>query len=171
MLMPMNGMQAPNFGNGAFMSPPGGLPNQQRPVSMFQQQVRPFSTHSQFGTPPQGGFAMGGLAPPANGYTPSIAPSERSNIGLSARYRPVATGNQDTSSNVSSMTLQASGGAAQTNSTVKGILKNKSPQITVHEDDEDDWSKMNARKSKFAAKGKSENGNGLQDLAHVVDGY
>ena len=112
-----------------------------------------------------------GLAPPTNnGYTASIAPSERSNIGLSARYRPVATGNQDAVSNVSSsMTLQASGGAAQAAPKVKGILKNKSPQVTEREEDED-WGLMAARKSKFAAKSRNENGI-AKDYAHAVDSF
>jgi hypothetical protein len=156
MAQPNLGLPAPNFGNGSFMN---GSQNQ-RPMSIMSQQ-RPYST------PAQGGFQTG-LAPPTNnGYTASIAPSERSNIGLSARYRPVATGNQDAVSNVSSsMTLQASGGAAPK---VKGILKNKNPQVTVREDDED-WGHMAARKSKFAAK--SRNDNGLaKDFAHAVDSF
>jgi hypothetical protein len=173
MAQPNLGFQAPNFGNGSFMNVPNGAQNQ-RPMSIMSQQ-RPYSTPVQypqqnFGAPQQGGYQMG-LQPPANnGYTPSIAPSERSNIGLSARYRPVATGNQDAVSNVSSsMTLQASGGAAQATPKVKGILKNKSPQVTVREDDED-WGRMAARKSKFAAKSRNENGI-AQDYAHAVDSF
>jgi len=64
------------------------------------------------------------------------------------------------------MTLQASGGAAPK---VKGILKNKSPQVTVREDDED-WGRMAARKSKFAAKSRNENGI-AKDYAHAVDSF
>lgn len=169
MAQPNSGFQMPNFGNGSFMNFPNGAQNQQRPMSMMSQ-TRPYSNPTQYGAPQQGNFQMNGLAPPNNnGYTPSIAPSERSNIGLSARYRPVATGNQDTVSNVSSsMTLQP-GGATQNTSKVKGILKNKSPQITVREDEED-WGKMAARKSKFV-KGRSEKSNGLQELARAVDSY
>jgi hypothetical protein len=40
-------------------------------------------------------FPDGGLRPDAPGYAPSIAPSERSNIGMASRYRPVSTVPQD----------------------------------------------------------------------------
>lgn len=43
---------------------------------------------------------VNGVAPPGAGYTPSIAPSERSNVGLASRYRPV------------SVNLEAGGGAS-----------------------------------------------------------
>lgn len=39
--------------------------------------------------PPQPGYA-GSIRQQGNGYTPSIAPSERSNVGLPGRYRPVS---------------------------------------------------------------------------------
>ncbi|KAF2185131.1 hypothetical protein K469DRAFT_577936 [Zopfia rhizophila CBS 207.26] len=144
-----------------------GLPNMnQRPMSIAsniaplqQQQQRPLSTPGQLGTQ-SAGFQM----PANNGYTPSIAPSERSNIGLSARYRPVVTGNQDGVSTISSTTLQASGGAEGMK--VKGILKKPSPvpQIAVgRQDDEDDWGGLEKRKNKFG-KGKQNEGHSLQDL-------
>lgn len=142
------------------------VPSAQRPMSIMpfgsqqtQQPPRPFST-------PIGGA----MAPPSqlNGYTPSIAPSERSNIGLSARYRPVATHSDAKSS--SSMTLQASGGVGQNPVMVKGILKNKSP--VVQEDDDDGWGKMAARKSKFntgdGAKGGADDS--LHELVRGMDG-
>jgi len=49
---------------------------------------------------------------PGPGYTPSIAPSERSNVGMPSRYRPVATNgeappNGRSQSMTSSLTLQA----------------------------------------------------------------
>ncbi|KAF2876108.1 hypothetical protein BDV95DRAFT_483810 [Massariosphaeria phaeospora] len=174
---PRMSMIQPNFGlpnqNGGFLNVPGGPPSQ-RPMSIMSYggtQQRPYSTPSQVG----GGFPA---APPMvsnNGYTPSIAPSERSNIGLSARYRPVVTGqsqSQDAMSTVSSMTLQASGGAPQigtaANKNIKGILKK--PQATVREDDEDDWGKLAARKSRFI-KPRGDDGPALQDLVRGVDGY
>ena len=49
----------------------------ERPTSMF----------------PDGGLRPG--TPHAQGYAPSIAPSERSNIGMASRYRPVSTVPQD----------------------------------------------------------------------------
>ena len=94
---------------------------QQRPMSLvnpsMQPPPRPYSTGSGManGNAPQ-------LAPlPA--FAPSIAPSERSNVGLSKRYRSVAP-NNDTQSNVSSsLAVQASGGASQTAQGTAGPVK------------------------------------------------
>lgn len=196
-------MPSPNLGfqnpqqfpaNNGFLNVGG---SQQRPMSIMSGvpgglQVnppnRPYSTLGPPGMPPPGAFPLQ-LPPMApmnnNGYTPSIAPTERSNIGLSARYRPVVTGNgmqSDNRSTVSSsMTaLQASGGASDPGK-IKGILKNKSPvpQVTVRDDDEDDdnWAKLAARKKKFAQNGASsgaQNANGslgLQEAVRSVNGY
>lgn len=162
MAMPSNSFQGNMMGNGSFLSVPGmpnGMPNQQnRPMSFMstngnqqQQQQRPMST----------------FLGPGPGYTPSIAPSERSNIGLSARYRPVVN-HSDSMSNGTSMTLQASGGANQGKpGAIKGILKKGSPQLNVMEDEED-WGKMAARKSKFI-KGKENNNSGLEELTRGLN--
>lgn len=154
---PRMSMAAPNLLN---------VPSGQRPTSIMpvgtqqlQQPPRPFST-------PNGGSMA--PPPPLNGYTPSIAPSERSNIGLSARYRPVATHSDAKSS--SSMTLQASAGVGQNPVMVKGILKNKSP--VVQEDDDDGWGKMAARKSRFNTGGGARGGgdDSLHELVRGMDG-
>ena len=149
------------MGNNSFLSVPGmqnGMqPPQNRPMSIMSSSQRPFST---FG----GGMGRG----PGPGYTPSIAPSERSNIGLSARYRPV-TNHSDAVSNGTSMTLQATSGGANKPGVIKGILK-KSPQISVEEkDDEEDWGSMAARKSRFIGKGKENANTGLEDLTRGLN--
>ncbi|KAJ4984656.1 hypothetical protein SVAN01_09845 [Stagonosporopsis vannaccii] len=149
------------MGNNSFLNVPGmqnGMqPPQNRPMSIMSSAQRPFST---FGA---GGMGMG----PGPGYTPSIAPSERSNIGLSARYRPV-TNHSDAVSNGTSMTLQATSGGANKPGVIKGILK-KSPQINIEEkDDEEDWGSMAARKSKFG-KGKENDSSGLEDLTRGLN--
>ncbi|KAF2134062.1 hypothetical protein P153DRAFT_306895 [Dothidotthia symphoricarpi CBS 119687] len=143
------------MGNGGFLNIPNGMPNamtnpQGRAMS-FAAPQRPFSHVMNSNT----------------GYTPSIAPSERSNIGLSARYRPVAN-NSDALSSGTSMTLQPPGSRTKSPGPVKGILK-KSPQTTVDEVDED-WSKMAARKNKFARNG-TQNGtsSGLEDLTRGLN--
>lgn len=150
------------MGNNSFLNVPGmqnGMqPPQNRPMSFVstsgQQQQRPYPTF---------GMGMG----PAPGYTPSIAPSERSNIGLSARYRPV-TNHSDVVSNGTSMTLQATNGGSNKPGAIKGILK-KSPQINIEEkDDEEDWGSMAARKSKFG-KGKENSSSGLEDLTRGLN--
>lgn len=108
---------------------------------------------------------------PHPGYTPSIAPSERSNIGLSARYRPVVN-QSDAVSNGTSMTLQASGGANQNRTgTIKGILKKGSPGPQMNapqtDDADEDWGKMAARKNR--SKGKENTSSGLEDLTRGLN--
>lgn len=166
MALPSNGFGGNMMGNGGgFLSVPGmpgGAPN---------QQGRPMSFMSGMGSqqqPPMQNF-MG----PGAGYTPSIAPSERSNIGLSARYRPVVN-HSDSISNGTSMTLQASGGAVPNKSgAIKGILKKGSPQpqMTVRESDEvdEDWGKLAARKNKSTNKGKENSSSGLEELTRGLD--
>jgi hypothetical protein len=161
MVMPNAGIQSNMMGNGSFLSVPGsrnGMPNQQnRPMSFMSgnqnRQSRPMSTF------------MG----PSAGYTPSIAPSERSNIGLSARYRTVVN-HSDSISNGTSMTLQATSGAQNKPGVIKGILKKGSPQINVRETDPDDedWGSMAARKSQIV-QGKQTNGSGLEELTRGLN--
>ncbi|USW57772.1 hypothetical protein Slin15195_G110910 [Septoria linicola] len=121
---------------GGQMTPLAQTPQQQQQAGdylgvNFNQASRPMSMASQQGYAPQNqgraprpNSAMpmtgNGYAPSVNnvnaghngpgaGYTPSIAPSERSNIGMPSRYRPV-TQNGETSrsqSMTSSLTLQA----------------------------------------------------------------
>jgi hypothetical protein len=176
------GFQNPQFQNPSFLNVGTGMPNQQRPMSLMSVGVgqanprnRPYSTLAPPGMGIPGDFHQATMVPMSNGYSPSIAPSERSNIGLSARYRPVVTGNgmQDSHSTVgSSMTLQASGGAPESKK-VKGILKNKATP-PVRDDDEDDWGKMAARKNKFAQGNTTKQDNtdaSLQELVRGVDGF
>lgn len=146
MAMPNNGYGGNMVGNGSFLNVPGSLPN--------NMSNRPMSFMTVTGGHQQPNFGGG------PGYTPSIAPSERSNIGLSARYRPVVN-NSDAHSTGTSMTLQAVSGAPQNPpATIKGILK-KGPQVTVEETDED-WSRMAARRNKYSRQ--QSNNNGLEEL-------
>ena len=157
MAMPNGGFQGNMVPNGGFLNVPGmqnSMPNQQNRAMSFMggQPQKPMSTF------------MG----PSAGYTPSIAPSERSNVGLSARYRPVAN-NSDSISNGTSMTLQAASGAnAAKPSTIKGILKKSTPPIPSREteDADEDWSKMAARRSRMEGKGKE---NQLEDLTRGLN--
>jgi hypothetical protein len=151
MAMPNNNSFGGNMmGNGSFLNVPGAMNNgmQNRPMS--------FMSGAQGQQPPMSNY-MG----PGPGYTPSIAPSERSNIGLSARYRPVIN-NSDAHSTGTSTILQASSGAnANKPTTIKGIIK-PARQMPVEEDE--DWSKMAARKSKFMSRNKQQQSNGLEEL-------
>ncbi|CAK4034496.1 Hypothetical predicted protein [Lecanosticta acicola] len=176
-----------NFGNNAprrmsmasnhsnYLGPP--TPNQGRAMTMMNPPPswnqaapaggpRPNSAMPMGSTsyaPSVSGLPVAGGAGP--GYTPSIAPSERSNIGMPSRYRPV-TQNGETSrsqSMTSSMTLQAfanqqssanvagtpyNGQQIQTpKSTIrivdkpKGAPKTAAPRAGA-EDEDDGWAEM-----------------------------
>ena len=133
------------------MSPPPqwGAGQGQRPVSAMPNGYAP---------PPQPHQG------PGPGYTPSIAPSERSNIGMPTRYRPVQTngdaGTPRSHSMTSSMTLQAfanphrpNSGDGQKSGTIRVVDKPKgSPKITARqvsgeEDEDDGWAEMAKKRS------------------------
>jgi hypothetical protein len=147
-------------------------PNQGRSMTM----MGPPPTWGQGLQPPQGGrpgssfqnytpsvhnMQTGG---PGAGYTPSIAPSERSNIGMPSRYRPVSTMNGDSAmmsggrsqSMTSSLTLQAfttPGQTEQQKNTIRVIDKPKgAPRISsraveAEEDEDQGWSEMAKKRS------------------------
>lgn len=188
MLAMQNQIQQMNMGGVGGM--PGmqmGMPQQSSFLSPHGQAVqRPMSIASNApGGPQQRTMSM--LAPPTQwgsapvnnytpsvhnfhpvgvpGYTPSLAPSERSNVGLASRYRPVVNQHADGTSSVSSVTLQASGGAADTkgkDSKVKGILKKGKGQ---NEDDEEaSWSSLRSRRNKWGIGKKGSSEPTLKDL-------
>lgn len=100
-------------------------------------------------------------AGPGPDYTPSIAPSERSNVGLPSRYRPVTQGGDGrTQSMTSSLTLQALAGPPAapnpeqaSKSTIRIIDKPKgTPKITskplgADEDEDEGWAEMAKKRS------------------------
>ena len=82
------------------------------------------------GMPPSSGQSVYGMPTPGPGYAPSIAPSERSNVGQPSRYRPVtpAVGinagiNQQTrTSTMSAHTVQGLGGQREfSNAKTRGV--------------------------------------------------
>ncbi|KAH8602865.1 hypothetical protein B0O99DRAFT_647688 [Bisporella sp. PMI_857] len=140
---------------------PGG--SHQRAMSMLDPNAAPWMQQSG-----QGGF----YAPSTHGqggYAPSIAPSERSNIGLPGRYRPVSHAPQpsDTKSRASTMTGALGGWEAKNSkSTVK--IVNKSGNAS-DEDDEEGWEEMvkkrQEKRSLWKSKAKKDsNTNGLKEL-------
>lgn len=112
-------MNSPQMQNGGF---PNMMPNgMQRPVSMggpngqqsgmlspqfpMHQQQRS-STMTNLKPPGYAGSIYDySLGAPRGGYTPSIAPSERSNVGMPSRYRPVTM--EGSNSRTASMTSQS----------------------------------------------------------------
>jgi hypothetical protein len=134
------------------MNPPPSWnmnPNQQRPTSAMPGNYAPSTL---------------GIGGPGPGYTPSIAPSERSNVGQPSRYRPVSTVNDAPNgraqSLTSSMTLQAftnqearpQSRQELPKSTIRIVDKPKgTPKVTTRqidaEDDDDGWLEMAKKRS------------------------
>jgi hypothetical protein len=166
------GMQGPYMGPGAsqstadlsgrqsvmgdFMPEPPRMNPSMRTMSMVQPNTGSFGQ--------QTGYAPS-FHSPSPGYTPSIAPSERSNVGLPGRYRPVsqATG---------SFTAQHS-----RSNTMSGALSQvdgdrKQPSIKVvpktgggsDDDDEEGWEAMKAKRDKKRSMWKTK-----KDFAGVLD--
>lgn len=105
------------------------------------------------------------LSSPAPGYTHSIAPSERSNVGMPSRYRPVSiveangrtqtmVSNMDTTRQHASRPSSLAVPRALSKSTIrvvdkpKGMPKNPSARHSVEddEDDEEGWAQLRAKR-------------------------
>ncbi|KAK4542109.1 hypothetical protein LTR36_007140 [Oleoguttula mirabilis] len=164
----------------------GPMPNQGRAMTLMnpppqwdysQGPPRPTSAMpANYAPSVQGLNVPGGLGP---GYTPSIAPSERSNVGMAPRYRPVQTngdaGTGRSQSMTSSMTLQAftnsqsspnlqrvESGQDSQKSTIrivdkpKGMPKVSSRQVDADEDEDEGWAEMAKKRSekKFGRRNK-----------------
>jgi len=128
-------------------------------------------------TPSMAGWTRSSPAIPqihGNGsvYAPSIAPSERSNIGLASRYRPVSTMTQETETNdwaKRASTFTSSTFRPWTNENNNSKLGNSTIRNVHTVDDEDEeqgWAEMKARKEKKQKSWKLRKGgnNTLQEL-------
>lgn len=202
-MMPMQGPQmqgSPSMANGFAPMQPG----MQRPMSMASQGRS--MTMSQLPTqwnhenaqqrsntmgsnlkPPYAGSVYGmGMGPGSQqGYTPSIAPSERSNIGMPTRYRPVSTldavadaqnGNMTgRSQTMTSMTFPSVQRTPSPLGAINGNA-NKKPKTTIRmvdrpknapraasqlktlpidEDEEEGWAEMARKKAEMRARRQS----------------
>jgi hypothetical protein len=121
----------------SFMGPP---PN----MFMNQQAVANPNGARSVRNMPVGNFG------PLNGYTPSIAPSERSNIGQPSRYKPVNLGDGGSTVTAGS-TLRAS--QAQTSEKKKSAFLSavvhpgrKSMSRAQNDDDEEEWGAVRKRR-------------------------
>ncbi|TPX17474.1 uncharacterized protein E0L32_003117 [Thyridium curvatum] len=109
---------------------------------------------------PQGaGYAPSIRVVGANGYAPSIAPSERSNVGLPGRYRPVSqapppsAGGAGEHSRKSSLMSGGLGGGLdqppqQRKASPSTSPLNRSNNASDDEDDEQGWAAMKAKREK-----------------------
>ena len=147
-------------------TPPQALPDFSQLGVSPGPQPRPGSSHQRAQTMMEPGSSswlpQGGMFAPSvrnqGGYTPSIAPSERSNVGMPGRYRPVSNvpgaavdGNTNVNNNGKSRAssidvLQGwdSGKTART-STIKVV-----PKASAASDDDDDegWEEMAKKREK-----------------------
>ncbi|EXJ78514.1 hypothetical protein A1O1_08915 [Capronia coronata CBS 617.96] len=173
MHMQMQWMQQMQQMMGGQGQPPPGMPpqpGQQRPQSVHMQQSSGPQLASRTMSALHSGMAPWNSSPsfvPAiniNGgyYTPSIAPSERSNVGLAPRYRPVSiVGEPDASSTRRSSTFTTSTyrpwsqGDNVPRASMHGAkpsvntLGRRSPLAKQDDDDEEQgWAEMKLQKEK-----------------------
>lgn len=102
------------------------------------------------------------------GYAPSIAPSERSNVGLPGRYRPVSYAPPpDNKSRASTMSGALQGWENKNGSATTKTLK-KSGNVS-DEDDEEGWEEMAKKREKKKSIWRTKKDtNGLKDMFHFV---
>jgi hypothetical protein len=199
---PPNVMQQPGASPASpgLLAPPGQIA---RPLSMPMPDVgsprlgqRTMSSLSPgmapWNRPPSFAPSMQTPAPGVGpGYTPSIAPSERSNVGLARRYRPVSIAPADgiqpaskRSSTFTSATFQPSWmtgvtgrkspGALSTIRSIGGQPSPGKPNVKEAPDDEDDdqgWVEMkktrDKKKSTWKMKRAQTQGTGIEDLYNI----
>ncbi|KAH8675523.1 hypothetical protein BX600DRAFT_432095 [Xylariales sp. PMI_506] len=134
---PMTMGMGMGMGNGMGLEPPRG-DMQMRTMSMVQP------SSASWIQPPQAGYAPS-IRMQGGGYAPSIAPSERSNIGLPGRYRPVSSLNPlDAAPRTHTMSgaLPTLSKLGQTETTVLPAREND------EDDDEEGWAAMKASREK-----------------------
>ncbi|KAI0417928.1 hypothetical protein F5X98DRAFT_374302 [Xylaria grammica] len=127
------------MGSGLNLDVPHGGP-QMRTMSMVQP-----SSASWVQQPPQPNYVPS-IHLQGGGYAPSIAPSERSNIGLPGRYRPVSSIGFDKSGRTSTM-------GATIIPPVHSSLQTETKAAPATKDDDDDdddegWAAMKAKREK-----------------------
>ncbi|KAL8966991.1 MAG: hypothetical protein Q9183_003120 [Haloplaca sp. 2 TL-2023] len=139
---------------------------QQRAMSMMSPSLGPQWSSSKSAAPSMMNGALG-----RQGYAPSIAPSERSNVGQPSRYRPVSIAPIDEHSRPASRSsnnlLQP--GASDRKSTVVSSGKTSPvPPRKVPSDDDDDegWEEMKKKREQRAStwRTKKNHGNDFEDL-------
>jgi hypothetical protein len=168
MQMMTQGQGAPSAQNGSvygdgqrpssshYMRPPG-QPAHQRAMTMMEPNSAPW-------------LQPVGIAPSIRiqGYTPSIAPSERSNVGMPGRYRPVShvPVANDNKSRLSTMSGALPNWEKQpVNATIKPVTKSGNAS---DEDDEEGWEEMAKKKREKKSMWRSKRDtNGFKDMLHL----
>lgn len=139
-----HGARASFLDPGAFDASRGDMHN--RTMSLVQP------SSASWLQPPQPGYA-GSIRAQGNGYTPSIAPSERSNVGLPGRYRPVSSVPASLTTPDNRTSLASGGGhsplaGGKTLRIVEGNSPQKKPAAKdeADDDDEEGWAAMKAKR-------------------------
>lgn len=131
--------------------------------------------------PPQPGYAPSIRIQGANGYAPSIAPSERSNVGLPGRYRPVSQAvpsqnippmpSMDQLRKSVTMSGALAGGWEQ-GAPTSARTKPPSPLLKVgHQEEEDDdegWEAMKAKREKKRSMWRSKKTTEHSDIGALI---
>ena len=170
---PQNGMLAPPGQPQRPISAPGTPSGpqqlQQRAMSMMTPASAPqWQTQGNNRMPQAPSMMSGALGGSGIGYAPSLAPSERSNIGMPTRYRPVSIAPADEhgpratsrASTFTAGTLQpgVSGrnsrmstfGDGQSKPSVQSVSRTPPPKKSGSDDDDDDegWAAMKQQREK-----------------------
>lgn len=126
---------------GDFMPEPPRFNGGMRTMSMVQPNTGSFGQ--------QTGYAPS-FHSPSPGYTPSIAPSERSNVGLPGRYRPVSQAPGSIRSHQHSRSNTMSGALSQFGGDSGKPTMNVVNQAAHGSDDDDEegWEAMKAKRDK-----------------------
>jgi hypothetical protein len=175
LLAPPNHMQRP-LSMAMQMAPGAG----QRTMSTLSPQTAPWNR------PPSFAPTMNGA--PGQGYAPSIAPSERSNVGLASRYRPVSMAPMQSHPPVTKRSSTFTSSSYQPWSTNDGHIGKHSPSSTIRalvtpgaskkpapkaaddEDDDQGWAEMSRKREKKKSTWKMKRAQtGLQEFQEFVD--
>ena len=151
------GQQPRPMSSGAPSSPGGAGPPQaqQRAMSMMGPNAAPAWQTSAINRMSRAPSMMSGaLGGPGPGYAPSIAPSERSNVGMPSRYRPVSIAPSDehaprgasrTSTLTSGMLLP---GDRQSKLSMRPVAHTPPKKSGSDDDDEEGWEEMKKKREK-----------------------
>ncbi|KAI1382338.1 hypothetical protein F4677DRAFT_458484 [Hypoxylon crocopeplum] len=132
----MGDLMVNNMGNGVNLDVPRP-DSQMRTMSMVQP------SSASWIQPPNAGYAPS-IRAQGVGYAPSIAPSERSNIGLPGRYRPVSSVTMLDHGRTTSM----SGAMPTMHSKLQAETKVSAVNREEDDDDEQGWEAMKAKREK-----------------------
>lgn len=139
------------------LRPGSGQPTHQRAMTMMEPNAAPW-------------LQPGGFAPSIHiqGYTPSIAPSERSNVGMPGRYRPVSHMPPPSDNKTRLSTMSGALPNWEENKTVTPAIRvvQKSGNVS-DEDDEEGWEEMAKKREKKKSMWKSKRDTtNFKDMLH-----